>query len=93
MTGDTAIQTGKGGDRISYFSVPVEFPNGELYNARLVIKHFGENKNYYDHKLTKFEALPIQRLRSEEPGRHDNASISNITDSGEKSSAITEEAA
>ena len=83
---DTAVQAGKSGDMVSYFNVPVRFPNGELYNARLVIKHFGENKNYYDHKLTEFEALSIQRLRSEEPGPHDNASGSNITDSGEKSS-------
>lgn len=87
---DTAVQEGKKGDMVSYFNVPVEFPNGELYNARLVIKHFGDNKNYYDHKLTEFEALSIQRLRSEEPGPHDNASGSNITDSGEKSSTGAE---
>ena len=87
---DAAVQEGKKGDMVSYFNVPVEFPNGELYNARLVIKHFGEDKNYYDHRLTEFEALKQLRLPSEESGRLNSASASNITDSGEKSSGGAE---
>ncbi len=71
---DADVEAGKSGDRISYFNVPVQFEGEGAYNARMVVKHFGEDKNYYDHKLTEFEALPDPRLLSEDSGRLNNAS-------------------
>ena len=77
-------------DKVSIFYVPVSFGTDEVYNARMVIKHFGEDKNFYDHRLTKFEALPDSRLLSKDSGRRSNASNVNITDVSDNSSPETE---
>ena len=83
---DEETQSGKKGDYISIFNVPVDFGNDGVYNARMVVKHFGDDKNYYDHRLTKFEALPDSRLQSDDSGRLNNASdSSNLTEKSEKS--------
>lgn len=88
---DEETQSGKKGDYISIFNVPVDFGNDGVYNARMVVKHFGDDKNYYDHRLTKFEALPDSRLQSDDSGRLNNASdSSNLTEKSEKSTAEKE---
>ena len=78
---DEPVQEGKKGDLISIFNVLVDFGSDGLFNARLVVKHFGESKNYYDHKLTTFEALSDSRLQSEDSGRLNNASDGKINSS------------
>ncbi|MCI6288178.1 MAG: hypothetical protein MR727_05505, partial [Lentisphaeria bacterium] len=80
------VQEGKIGDQISIFNVTVDFGKDGIYNARMVVKHFGDQKNYYDHKLTTFEALPDSRLQSEDSGRLSNASGDTVTPETEKSS-------
>ncbi len=65
----------------------LNFGEQEKYNARMVIKHFGEDKNFYDHKLTEFEELSDLELQSEDSGSLNNSSTpTNIPQSGEKSS-------
>jgi len=72
---------------ISIFNVFVYFGDQGKYNARMVIKHFGEAKNFYDHKLTKFEELSDLELQPEGSGSLNNSSTStNIPQSDKKSS-------
>ena len=53
----------------------------------MVIKHFGEDKNFYDHKLTELEELSDLELQSEDSGSLNNSSTPpNVPQSGEKSS-------
>ncbi|MBQ9789887.1 MAG: hypothetical protein IJW31_09860 [Lentisphaeria bacterium] len=74
-------------DAISIFNVIVYFRDQGKYNARMVIKHFGEAKNFYDHKLTKFEELSDLELQPEGSGSLNNSSTStNIPQSDKKSS-------
>lgn len=81
------VEQGKNADAISIFNVIVDFGDQGKYNARMVIKHFGEAKNFYDHKLTKFEELSDLELQPEGSGSLNNSSTSvNIPQSGEKSS-------
>ena len=80
------VEQGKNADAISIFNVIVDFGDQGKYNARMVIKHFGEAKNFYDHKLTKFEELSDLELQPEGSGSLNNSSVkSNISQSDEKS--------
>ncbi len=47
----------------------------------------GNDKNYYDHKLTEFEALPDSRLLPESSGRRSNASDDTVPQTDEISRA------
>lgn len=85
------VENGKNADAISIFNVILNFGEQGKYNARMVIKHFGEDKNFYDHKLTEFEELSDLELQSEDSGSLNNSSTPlNIPQSGEKSSADLE---
>ena len=82
------VQNEKKGDKVSIFNVLVDFGEDGIYNARMVVKHFGEDKNYYDHRLTKFEEVPIPRLLPEGSGRHSTSSDNTISSETEKSSGV-----
>ena len=82
------VQNEKKGDKVSIFNVLVDFGENGIYNARMVVKHFGEDKNYYDHRLTKFEEVPIPRLLPEGSGRHSTSSDNTISSETEKSSGV-----
>ena len=81
------VEDGKNADAISIFNVILDFGEQSKYNARMVIKHFGKDKNFYDHKLTEFEELSDLELQSEDSGSLNNSFVTNsISQSDKKSS-------
>ena len=79
-------------DYVSKFELPVKI-DGKEYRVVMIIKHYGEDKNYYDHRLTKFEELPERGLtphKAENP-LVSNSSKDNNTPQSDKSQAVNSE--